>query len=259
MDTTANRTREAPLSRPHGEAEQRKRGIRAILFDKDGTLIDFQQTWYAIARELALEAAGGDEARARAMLAAGGYDEEARRFLSGSVIAAGTNADIVDLWYPGSGSDEREARIADFDRRTAEEGARSAVAIEGIAEALVKLHGSGYVIGVATNNSTRGAELTVQALGFAPLISTVLGYDVVVNPKPAADPVTRFAELSGARVEEIAVVGDNAHDLEMARAAGAGLAIGVLSGTGVRADLERLADVILPSAAALPDFFASRQ
>lgn len=237
------------------DIDQRRKRIRAILFDKDGTLIDFERTWSAVARELALEAAGGDEERAGHMLEAGGYDLEAGRFRSGSVFAAGTNADIVDLWYPEAASEEHKERVAQFDTRTAEEGARQAVAIEGIADALVRLHGKGYVIGIATNDSTRGADLTVQALGFAPLISTVIGYDVVVNPKPAADPVLHFAERAGVGPAEIAVVGDNAHDLEMARAAGAGLSIGVLSGTGIRADLEKLADVILPSVAALPDFF----
>jgi phosphoglycolate phosphatase len=44
---------------------------------------------------------------------------------------------------------------------------------------------------------------------------------------------------------EVAVVGDNTHDLEMARAAGAGWAIGVLSGNSDREHLEPHADVIL--------------
>ena len=48
------------------------------------------------------------------------------------------------------------------------------------------------------------------------------------------------------------MVGDNRHDLEMARAGGAGLAVGVLSGTGTRETLAPMADVILDSIADLP-------
>ena len=48
-----------------------------------------------------------------------------------------------------------------------------------------------------------------------------------------------------------AVVGDAPADLRMARAAGAGLVVGVLTGVGGRADLEPLADVVLDSVAAL--------
>ena len=51
---------------------------------------------------------------------------------------------------------------------------------------------------------------------------------------------------------EVAVVGDNPHDLEMARSGGAGAAIGVLSGNSGADDLAPLADVVLPSIRELP-------
>ena len=38
--------------------------IRGIIFDKDGTLVDFEKTWFAIGDRLALEAADGDRDRA---------------------------------------------------------------------------------------------------------------------------------------------------------------------------------------------------
>ena len=56
----------------------------------------------------------------------------------------------------------------------------------------------------------------------------------------------------------IAMVGDNGHDLEMAHAAGAGLAVGVLSGNSTLDDLASLSDAILGSIADLPDFLAGR-
>jgi phosphoglycolate phosphatase len=52
---------------------------------------------------------------------------------------------------------------------------------------------------------------------------------------------------------EIAMVGDNLHDLETAHAAGAGLAVGVLSGNSPREALESHADVVLDSVAGLPE------
>ena len=54
------------------------------------------------------------------------------------------------------------------------------------------------------------------------------------------------------------MVGDNRHDLEMARAGGAGLAVGVLSGTGTRETLAPMADVILDSIADLPGYLGTR-
>ena len=61
-----------------------------------------------------------------------------------------------------------------------------------------------------------------------------------------------FAKLTGLSPAEIAFVGDNRHDLECGRAAHAGLVVGVLSGTGTRAALAPLADVILGSVVELP-------
>jgi phosphoglycolate phosphatase len=61
--------------------------------------------------------------------------------------------------------------------------------------------------------------------------------------------VLAFADHAHLSLFEIAVVGDNRHDLVMARAASAGLSVGVLSGTGTRETLEPLADLVLGSVA----------
>lgn len=232
--------------------------IKGILFDKDGTLVDFNATWLAIGDLLALRAADDDRGRADALLAAAGYDFAARKFRADSVFAAGTNADIVALWYPHVGKREREAMTVGFDAFTAAAGAEKCVALPGSREAIARLHASGYRLAVATNDSTSGAEQTLLSLGIAQMFEAAYGYDAVANPKPAPDSIVAFSDLTGLRPSELAMVGDNRHDLEMARAAGAGLAIGVLSGTGTRQTLAPLADVILDSIAELPGYLGAR-
>ncbi len=226
--------------------------IRGILFDKDGTLVDFQATWFAIGREMALRAADGSPVRADALLEAAGYDFGRHRFRADSVFAAGTNADIVALWYPDLTPAERRPIVTHFDTFTATEGAARSVPLEGVRDALAALHEAGIKLGIATNDSTGGAEKTLAAIGVAHLFDAAFGYDSVANPKPAPDIVHAFADLTGLEPAEIAVVGDNRHDLEMARAGGVGLAVGVLSGTGTRETLSPLADVVLNSVADLP-------
>jgi phosphoglycolate phosphatase len=231
-------------------------GIRGILFDKDGTLIDFQATWFAIGDRMALEAAGGDRAAADALLVAAGYDFDGKCFKADSVFAAGTNEDIVALWYPQVDPRTRQQMMAGFNEVTAEQGAAQSVALPGSREAIASLHSSGFRLGLATNDSTSGAEKALLALGVAQMFDAAYGYDAVANPKPSPDAIYAFADLTGLRPSQIAMVGDNRHDLEMARAAGAGLAIGVLSGTGTLETLAPLADVILGSIAELPNFLA---
>ena len=56
----------------------------------------------------------------------------------------------------------------------------------------------------------------------------------------------------------VVVVGDNRPDIEMGRNAGAGLCVGVLTGTSSRADLEAIADLVLDDIAALPAAIQAR-
>ena len=90
--------------------------MRGILFDKDGTLLDFHASWSHLYRELCLELADGDSDRAAAMLVAGGMDPESGRVSAGSPLAAATRVvrvssitAIASGAAPGRG--EREAHV----------------------------------------------------------------------------------------------------------------------------------------------------
>ncbi|OBQ68219.1 HAD family hydrolase [Mesorhizobium erdmanii] len=232
--------------------------IKGILFDKDGTLVDFNATWLGVADFMAMDAADGDRWKADRLLAAAGFDFANRRFKPDSIFASGTNLDVVELWFPRLSNEDQMLAVARFNEITSVQGSAMAVALPDIVDTLAVLHNRSYRLGVATNDSTSGAEKTLVTLGVAQLFDAAYGYDAVANPKPAPDTIQAFCDLTGLKPSEIAMVGDNRHDLEMARAGGCGLAVGVLSGTGTRESLAEIADVILDSVADLPDFLSAR-
>jgi phosphoglycolate phosphatase len=232
--------------------------IKGILFDKDGTLVDFNATWLGVADFMAMDASEGDRWKADRLLAAAGFDFATRKFKPDSIFASGTNLDVVELWFPRLSEEEQLLAVARFNEITSVQGSAMAVPLPGIVDTLAALRGKSYRLGVATNDSTSGAERTLATLGVSQLFDAAYGYDAVSNPKPAPDTIHAFAELTGLEPAAIAMVGDNRHDLEMARAGGCGLAVGVLSGTGTRESLSEIADVILDSVADLPAFLDGR-
>lgn len=231
--------------------------IKGILFDKDGTLVDFHATWFAAGDTLAMRAAEGNRERANLLMEQAGFDFETHRYLPDSVFAAGTNADIVELWYPELDLAARNVILADFNSFTSSQDAATPVPLAGCRDTLTTLHARGLKLGIATNDSTSGAERTLLALGVAQMFEAAYGYDAVANPKPAPDTVYAFCDLTGLKPSQLAMVGDNRHDLEMAKAGGVGLAVAVLSGTGTRESLTPLADIVLDSISDLPAYLAS--
>jgi HAD superfamily hydrolase (TIGR01509 family) len=106
-------------------------------------------------------------------------------------------------------------------------------------------------IAVATTDDRTPTLRTLEALEIGGLIDGLVCADDGVPAKPAPDMVLHLCAELGAAPAATMVVGDSPSDLRMGRGAGAGLVVGVLSGVGRRSELAPLADVILPSVAAL--------
>ena len=73
--------------------------IRGILFDKDGTLLDYHKTWMPVNRAVASRVAGGDPVLTETLLTSGGYDPVRDRMVSGTLLAAGNNFQIAEHWH----------------------------------------------------------------------------------------------------------------------------------------------------------------
>lgn len=224
----------------------RDRRIRGILFDKDGTLLDYAQSWTPINRAAAALAARGDAALAARLLALGGADAEGGSVTADSLLAAGNTAEIAASWIAGGAPfalPELQERIDALFR----EAAQTVVPVGDLAGILGRLRARGFWLGIASSDNEAAIRATARRFGIDALLGYVAGYDSGFGVKPGPGMVEGFCRRTGLDPGEVAVVGDNAHDIAMGRSAGAGLTVGVLTGTGTRATLERIADLVLPS------------
>ena len=100
---------------------------------------------------------------------------------------------------------------------------------------------------IATSDDREPTERTLAAFGLTRAIDAVVCADDGIPVKPAPDMVLTLCAETGVAPARTAVVGNSAADLLMARAAGVGLAIGVLTGVGGRTDLAPHADHVIDS------------
>lgn len=226
--------------------------IRGILFDKDGTLIDFDRTWVPIHRDVAAYAAGGDPVVAAELLRRFGQDPETDEMTPGSVLAAGSIYDIADAFAGYLGPRTPSDLAAGIDRVYSEGGAKHAVLIRGVRETLVELKRRGLRLGIATNDSEGGLQASLSRPDILSFFDFKAGCDSGYGAKPGPGMALAFCEAVGIAPQEAAMVGDAVHDLAMGRAAGFALNVGVLSGTSDREDLEGFADLILDSINDMP-------
>ena len=103
--------------------------IGGILFDKDGTLIDFPATWLPVLKALALEFSGGHQPLTEELLIVAGYDRERDALRGGSIWAAGNTMDLIRAWKPGLTPAEQAEWLAFVDDFCSEHAPDSAVPI----------------------------------------------------------------------------------------------------------------------------------
>jgi phosphoglycolate phosphatase len=121
-----------------------------------------------------------------------------------------------------------------------------------------RLRARGLKLGIATMDGTAVTEATLVRLAARALIDFLTGCDGGHGIKPDPGMVLAFCAAVGVAPREVAVVGDHLADIAMARAAGAGRAIAVLTGGCPAAALEARADIVLPSIADLETAIAGR-
>jgi phosphoglycolate phosphatase len=226
--------------------------IEAILFDKDGTLFDFYGTWGVVTEEAALLAAEGDAVRAAEIMRRSGKDPETGRYHPGSVIASGSNREIAALWAEILGRTDVDALANSVQAHFLARQPQVMQPVLDFASFFARLRARGYRLGIATMDSEIAARQAMDKFGVQAALDFICGFDTGHGTKPGGGMVEAFARHMDLPASAIAVVGDSPHDMHMARAGGAGRAVGVLTGvSSSEALVEAGAHVVLQSIADL--------
>lgn len=201
--------------------------IKAILFDKDDTLIDLAAFWRAPVLALAREAAKEDgfpctPAWEEAVLTACGIEGDRAR--DGSSIVSGTDRDAASALNPLL----RERGLPPIDpvryAEILEEASRTGHVIPRFGEDFAlwfsRWKAQGLLLGLVSSDREEICRYCLEQLcilqDFDALYTDGQGYP----PKPDPSMGTAFLERTSLSAEEVVFVGDSANDMRFAKNAG---------------------------------------
>lgn len=225
-----------------------KSAIKGVIFDKDGTLFDFNATWGVWARRVLEAETAGDPAQLDPLAHALGFDLVANIFRPESIVIASTVSEIADVILPFIAGSTKPELIA---RLNTQASSAPQVEVTPLLDFVQKLKRAGLKIGVATNDAEAPARAHLAMAGIDGAFDFIVGSDSGFGGKPAPGQLHGFCDATGLAPHQCVMVGDSTHDLYAGRAAGM-IAVAVLTGVASRSDLSPHADVLLNSIADLP-------
>lgn len=225
-----------------------------IIFDKDGTLLDFNTMWGGWVVTLAerLEAATGlplaDE-----LYRSVDYDPASRTVVAGGRLAL-TPMNEMRLYthefLRARGLPPERAQAVLAATWHAPDPVLLARPLTDLAWLFGSLRARGLQVAVATSDDRGSTLATLAANDAAHLVDVLVCADDGIPIKPEPHMVFEVCRATGCQPAECVMVGDAVVDLQMARAAGC-LGVGVLSGLATAAQLGPWADVLLNNVAEL--------
>ncbi|WP_068785029.1 HAD family hydrolase [Paenibacillus phocaensis] len=220
--------------------------IEAVLFDKDGTLMDFIYTWGRWGERLLARFSSELAKRRRPSLSSDllqlwGIQYNAEGQISGydrnSPLSMGTVDDLLTLLalegYK-AGLSWAAARVLAAQCRMAAdeelERSRTARLLPGVQPFLEQCRQAGLRLGIVTSDETEAAEKHLEWLGIRSYFSVCVGADRVGRGKPYPEMVELACRELGVEIGKAAIIGDTDGDMQMARAAGAAAALALAEG-----------------------------
>lgn len=114
------------------------------------------------------------------------------------------------------------------------------------------LNSNNIKMGLATADSKQSAMHMVNKLELEDCFDFIGSYDGTMKQKPHKEMCMKFCSMYNLNPSEVAIVGDSYNDMLFAKNSGA-IGVGVLSGVSSKINLKDIANVIIPSIESLFD------
>lgn len=225
----------------------------AIVFDKDGTLIELDYMWAGRAERwaAALRAARPRFSTA-ALYRAIAYDRRRRRAVPDGPLAVASVATLAALaagvlyrQEPGWHAAEHLAQQTAAEILAALPTADEVRPIGAVAQTLTQLAAAGIKLAVVTTDSRDATLVALDALGIAPLLGAVACGDDPGPRKPDPAVLTLVCGHLGVAPARTLIVGDSLADLLTGRRAGLVGSIGLAGEPDHVASLRPAADAVI--------------
>ncbi len=195
------------FDKPNAAVSAKLSGVKEVLFDFEGTLVDFQwQLASAVAETLDVLSEAGLQ----------------RRWYGEKPGYAHIYNHTLDLVAQGKGSSgSAAAALVDviYDRYDADALTRWALYPDTL-ETLVTLKNQGYKIALVSNVGKKSLQRAMEKLQLSSLIQVVISRDDVSRIKPHPEGLLSAAKALGVPPMNVLVVGDSRNDVLAARNAG---------------------------------------
>ena len=232
-----------------------------LLFDKDGTLVDFHYLWLSWTQRVSSYLVQRvDNLTPEEVQQQWGVDAATGKVDAEGPLAVGSVSDLTGsaaglvYRYHGLWPESRQlVSSAIAEAYNSIDKAEYTKPLNGVVDMVRSLREKGYKLAVVTTDDTASAQSCLQASGMEEYFHVILGCDQVENCKPFADLALTACRMLDVPPQKAAVIGDTRADMLMGKHARVAYRVGVTSGVGSHDDLKQYADFILESAAALID------
>lgn len=229
--------------------------IDAVVFDKDGTLIDFDHVWGRRTHQAVdtLMAHLGENSSLReALFTSWGYDPTTRRTIADGPLAVASTAKLYTiaaavLYQHGYGWERSERYIREIFAPVmlAPLTAELIRPLGNVAGLFQELRQAGVGIAVATADDRAATEATLDILGVRDLVGLLICGDDDLPNKPDPEGMRRAAVHFNTTTQQMMMVGDTVSDMLFGRNAQAACCAAIAAGAGDHSALRQHADLLI--------------